>query len=128
MKLNGYKQANCHLRSLAKLVLLATLAGCSAPEPTVELPDTALLHDQQAYALIVVPLARLFAAPEYDSGVVGHVYADSIVNVAARTADQRWVAVHTADSSGWVDARFVELYARRGTAQDAVTIRNIDAP
>ena len=113
-------------RRVSSIVFAFVLSACTPPEPDIDLPAAPLLSSRNDYALVVAPLARVFATATYDADVVGHVTGGTIVDVLALGAAGRWIRVESGATTGWIDADAGMVFDRFGAAQDAA--RRILAP
>lgn len=106
-------------RQYAQIVVLLTCCACVRPEPAIDLPAAPLLSSRNDYALVVAPLARVFAEPSYDADVVGHLASGAIVDVVASGAAGRWIHIRSDVTTGWIAADISMVFDRLGAARDA---------
>ena len=106
-------------RQYVQIAALLICCACVRPEPRIELPAAPLLSSRNDYALVVAPLARVFAEPDYDADVVGHLASGAIVDVVALGAAGRWIHVRSDGTTGWIAADISMVFDRLGAARDA---------
>lgn len=104
--------------SLLVAFVLLVLGSCTEEEE-LHLPETSLLIGRDSIALVTVEYARLYTDPDPTSTIGTHARFGDVLPVRQRTADGRWLVVHTAFGEGWVFHEDVSLYRSEAQARNA---------
>ena len=113
------------------IILLSGLGACSRSSSyDVEMPATPVITSRDSWAVVRGAYVRILQEPQTEAPIQGHVRRGAILQIENRTAyletvdgqQDRWLAVHGEDVSGWIFGAYVDSYATRELAETAARV------